>query len=129
MNTTTKESPAMTTGSLEKQLAELTAVNKDLILEMRRLREEMSRVNTSSFDNAGRFEMISACASDAGSEFGDSSSIDEQVEEIVIQNDAKVFVFPYSSHIDMDKWLHKNSKEVKLDPHIFESLHLRNANN
>ena len=89
----------------------------------------MSRVNTNSFDNAGRFEMISACASDVGSEFGDSSSTDGQPEQIVIENNTKAFVFPYSSHIDLDKWLHKHSKEVTLDPRLFDSLHLRNANN
>lgn len=100
--------------SLAKQLAELTAVNKTLVVEIRKLRDEMSRMNASAFDQS-RFEVISASTSDLDN--GSDLDADDQFEQPnaselmpVASASCKNNILNYTPEVDLDKWLYKPSK-------------------
>lgn len=89
-------------------MAELTAVNKTLVVEVRKLRDELTRLNASAFD-VSRFEVISA---NSNSDMDEQSDLDDtkckMTENTIAANrNSNSNILNYTPEIDLDKWLAK----------------------
>jgi len=93
--------------ALEKQISQLTLVNKCLIEEVKKLRQEMSKL-TSSMCSESRFVVVSGSETDEDKEddFVESDNVVLHEKE-----DEKKFIFPYNRHIDLNIWLAKSQCE------------------
>ncbi|KAI1298465.1 hypothetical protein HDE_04152 [Halotydeus destructor] len=90
---------------LEEQIAELAKSNKELVGEVRKLREEVNKVVDAIVTNDGNFVIVDD-TDDEEEVLVTSSQVVHQCEPLI-----KRFEFPYTSEIDMKKWLHEKSRD------------------